>query len=1500
MNLSTDMNKPIDNELTPFNDNPNFSNQGANITEFVCGVAYGPQDLDPQFAWDSASLDVIDQVCEGLYKYDLTDPDLAIIPNLATEFGTWSSDKKNYTVPLREGVSFHDGTTFNAASVKWSFDRLQYFMNTTGTLPGGTQVTQIAELYSWPDGIPIINRTEIINSNTIKFILNKPFVPFLGLLCFSGSYILSPISTPAYDYIDTATGDLIGTGPFVYDEYNLDVNVTFHAFENYWRGEAKIKSLIFKIIFDADQRNQALLSGDIDLLGGISFSYLDQMESDPNITVTPCDQSTTIQYLGMNNKQINKTWRKAISYAINYSYIIETLMGGQAVRMKSPVPEGILYANWSFDVATYNLTKAREYMVSMGYGDLGWSNAQWQAATFATFNYTYNIGNSFRENLLILLQDNLDLIGIEVIDAGMTWSEYINRLYYSHDMLQLYWIGWLADYNDPSNFINPLFSNTSINNAAQVNDPYLESLMEAGLEETNPILREAIYDEIQRYIVEDLMPWAFGYVGNYYDAYQSEFTGYPSNPMRKMWLYNVSFSQYEGGKIHINGNQEWLDFKNAGGCTGQGTYSDPYVIKDLIIDGGGSGSCILIENSNVYFKVKNCTVFNAGSSSIDGGIRLNYVENGILIGNNCTEIFVYDIYLTMCNNNTISNNTVDNNLYLYNCNNTKILNNTVGTNFPSSSYIPNGIILGENNNITLSGNIMFNGGIIVQGTIDAMLSTKIDITNLVNGKPIIYYANKTDLGPENFTNAGQVILVNCSDSIIKNLNFSRVIAGISLNYCKNITISNIVASDNCYTGIMLYSCSLINCSNAQISNSSMGMAGIYLSDCNNSLISNNYVSNISYGIYLRLSHNNTILRNTAINTTYYGILLQYSHNNTILRNTAVNTTNYGIGLWLSNYNNISKNYFAEGGYGIYLDSSNNNTIYLNNFINNGLDSISYNSINTWNSSVKIAYTYNNKNYTNYLGNYWDNYTGNDANGDGIGDIPYNIDGDKDYCPLMEPFEEYLVVPSVDSPDDITYEEGTSGYSISWTATDNNPDSYIIYREGVVVDSGSWTSGVPITINVDGLTVGSYNYTIVVTDASNNTATDTVIVTVEDTTAPAVDSPADITYEEGTSGHSISWTATDNNPNSYIIYREGVVVDSGSWTSGVPITVNVDGLTVGPYDYTINVTDASNNNATDTVIVTVEDTTAPAVDSPADITYEEGTTGHSISWNATDNNPGSYVIYKDGIEVNSGSWTSGIPITINVDGLTVGSYNYTINVIDVYDKSATDTVIVTVEDTTAPAVDSPADITYEESTTGHSISWNATDNNPGSYIIYREGVVVDSGSWTSGVQITINVDGLAVGSYDYTINVTDASNNNATDTVIVTVEDTTTPAVDSPTDITYEEGTTGHSISWNATDNNPSSYVIYKDGIEINSSVWTSSILIKINVDGLTVGSYNYTIVVSDAFNNTATDTVLVNVTSPEVIPPVIAGYPRIVLIFSLCFAISIVILIIRRKITGKF
>ena len=532
---------------------------------FVFGTPYGPSDLDPQYARDGLSFNVIDQVCEGLFAYDLNDPDLAIIPNLALS-GTWNPAATEFTVILREGVTFHDGAAFNADAVIFTWDRMSWALNTTGTNTVG--VTQVAQLYTFPDGTPIV-KDVIKNSNySVNIVLNDRFVPFKALLCFRASYILSPVSTPATSYINTYNGTIVGTGPFVYDEYASEVEITFHSYANYWKGVSKIDKLVFSVITDANARNAALLSGDIDYLSDPMDSILGVFNLTDGIDLVYVGKSLVTQYLGMNNVLINITWREAIAYAVDYDYIIDVLREGNAVKMESPIPEGISYANWTFDEAFLNISYAREIMQSMDFG-IGLNvtpgssdEAAWQAATFATFNYTYNIGNSFREDILVLLQDNLGKIGIVVEDAGMTWEEFTYRLYeigsLHRNMMQLYWISWGPDYNDPSNFINPLFTNRSIaSNGAQYNgyeaakeagrnplalNNNVQLLMEAGLSETNPVAREALYDRIQELLIEEDHPWVWGYVSKLHRAWVANLEGMPVNVMGKEYFYPCYFS----------------------------------------------------------------------------------------------------------------------------------------------------------------------------------------------------------------------------------------------------------------------------------------------------------------------------------------------------------------------------------------------------------------------------------------------------------------------------------------------------------------------------------------------------------------------------------------------------------------------------------------------------------------------------------------------------------------------------------------------------------------------------------------------------------------------------------------------------------------------------------------------------------------------------------------------------------------------------------------------
>jgi hypothetical protein len=178
--------------------------------------------------------------------------------------------------------------------------------------------------------------------------------------------------------------------------------------------------------------------------------------------------------------------------------------------------------------------------------------------------------------------------------------------------------------------------------------------------------------------------------------------------------------------------------------------------------------------------------------------------------------------------------------------------------------------------------------------------------------------------------------------------------------------------------------------------------------------------------------------------------------------------------------------------------------------------------------------------------------------------------------------------------DFTMEYGYTGQSLSWTATDANPDTYTIELQGtgIVAVSTAWTSGNAIYYNIpDGFGVGSYIYTVNFTDDYGNFITDSVNFTVEeDTTNPVITvSPNNFTVEYGYTGQSLSWTATDANPDTYTIelIGTGIVVTSTPWADNTPVVYNIpDGFAPGVYTYNITFTDESGNSISNTVTVTI--------------------------------------------------------------------------------------------------------------------------------------------------------------------------------------------------------------------------------------------------------------------------------------------------------------------------
>ena len=382
----------------------------------------------------------------------------------------------------------------------------------------------------------------------------------------------------------------------------------------------------------------------------------------------------------------------------------------------------------------------------------------------------------------------------------------------------------------------------------------------------------------------------------------------------------------------------------------------------------------------------------------------------------------------------------------------------------------------------------------------------------------------------------------------------------------------------------------------------------------------------------------------------------------------------------------------------------------------------------------------------------------------------------DRPPVLSPSGAFVLEePVIDSPPDIIIEQGSTGNSIIWHPRALNHLMYNVTIDDSVVDSGFWDGG-DITIDLDvlSLSLGIYDFTCGVNVTYGNSTSNSVNVQVVDTSNPIfIDPPDDITYEEDTTGHYITWTPSDANPAYYNVTLDGGWHSGDLW-DGTSITIGIDGLADGIYTYICGVNDTEGNSASDTVIVTVtsSEVTPPTfIDPPADITYELGTTGHSITWDPVEANPNLYNITQDGALVASGEWDGGdIFIDLDALGLTPGTYIFICGVNDSYGNSAIDSVTVQVNpDTTTPTIDEPDDITYLEGETGKNITWHPQDLNPNMYNITQDGALVASGEWDGGI-ITIDLDalGLTPGTYVFVCSVNDTNGNSVSDEVTVTV------------------------------------------------------------------------------------------------------------------------------------
>ncbi|RJS75024.1 PKD domain-containing protein, partial [Methanophagales archaeon] len=437
-----------------------------------------------------------------------------------------------------------------------------------------------------------------------------------------------------------------------------------------------------------------------------------------------------------------------------------------------------------------------------------------------------------------------------------------------------------------------------------------------------------------------------------------------------------------------------------------------------------------------YVNISGLTVKggDCGFNIEDDWVDYCTISNCIITNNE------YGIYLAFASNITLTNNTMMNNKYNFKIGYVDLeklqsykvdTSNTV--NGKPIYYLVNekdriidsstnaGYVAAINStNITVKDLTLTNNGegVLFCGVSDSRIEN-VNASNNSVGIELYESSNNTLTNNEALFNSGCGICLDLSrnNNVMNNNASNNGGSGIYLWITRYNKLMNNTVNSNDMFGIRLYNSFYTQIVN-NVANSN-NHSGIYIGGEEMSLSQYNYIINNTIqlnqgnGVCLDGAGYNTVKKNN-ISKSHDGILLIDANYNVIANNKIKSNNETGIklilGLWGSRHNRIYNNTISDNRRGLYLESSSNNDIYLNNFINNTeFNALSIGSNNTWSSISKITYTYKGKTYTNYLGNYWDDYTGSDTDGDGIGDTPYSVDGDKDDYPLMERFENYTTL-----------------------------------------------------------------------------------------------------------------------------------------------------------------------------------------------------------------------------------------------------------------------------------------------------------------------------------------------------------------------------------------------------------------------------------------------------------------------------------------------------------
>lgn len=442
----------------------------------VSGTTDTVTNLDPAGNYDFGSFSADVNIYEQLMGFK---NGAKIQPVLATRCFAVTRSNKTWRCNLRRGVTFHDGSGFDSADVKHTFDRVIKIADPSGisSLLGNLKSTRTNGRYA------------------VTFNLKTPQSTWPLILATGGGFIV-PSSYPA-NKLQANDQDQIGTGPYTLARYTAGQQAVYEPFDDYWGAQPRNGGLIVRTFSRSSTMKLAIERGEIDMaFQTFTPTELASLRRANGLRVYS-GQGAVIRYLALSvtrEPTNNIAVRRALAYAFPRQAIASRVYRGDVKPLYSMPPAGLpghIDAFASRYGRVPSPAKAKRTLQNAGLEtpfpiEIWWTPTHYGDAT----------ADEYAE-----IKRGLEKNGVfEVTLKSTEWAQYSDALGRQYDAFQ---VGWFPDYPDVENYVVPFYRNDTFL-ANGYNSPRMEALIKASLAAKTESKRFAIYRQIQQLAAADV------------------------------------------------------------------------------------------------------------------------------------------------------------------------------------------------------------------------------------------------------------------------------------------------------------------------------------------------------------------------------------------------------------------------------------------------------------------------------------------------------------------------------------------------------------------------------------------------------------------------------------------------------------------------------------------------------------------------------------------------------------------------------------------------------------------------------------------------------------------------------------------------------------------------------------------------------------------------------------------------------------------------------------